>query len=590
MSRIHLVRRAMFVALALAVFPVEAGSEATDPAKELLGLWAARRDFTPDVQGLLTVRTADNRLLADIAGYSVTVSRDQTQFRFELPGDRGYFRGKFADNKQRILGHWVQPWTHSSFAPFASPVSLEKQGEGHWQGLVTPLTDELHFYLAIEEREDGKIGAFIRNPEANIGRFYRIANIEKDGSGVKFKDGKGSIRLEGSYYADSGQLSIFFGFNGGSFDFVRVDKDSGTRFFPRPAPARNYHYSPPLPGGGWNTASIDEVNMSIKPIEDLMKMIMDTPMDSIDAPYIHALLVARHGKLVVEEYFHGYSKDVPHATRSAAKSITTTLVGMAVHQGIVTLDTPVYGTMIDAARAADVDPRAHGMQLHHLITMTSGLACDDSDSLSPGGEDRMQEQKTQPDWQRFTLDLPMVHEPGEHAAYCSGGQNLAGGVLAKMSGEWLPDFFRKYFAEPLKTGLYHMNLTPVGEGYGGGGLFIKPRDFLKLGQLYLDDGKWEGRRLLPPGWVAAAFTPHNTIWNEGYGYGWWIFSYPYQGRGLKAIYAGGNGGQYVIVIPELDLNIVGFGGNYNQKVMHKPKYEYVRDYILPAVIAEKGGQ
>ena len=121
-------------------------------------------------------------------------------------------------------------------------------------------------------------------------------------------------------------------------------------------------------------------------------------------------------------------------------------------------------------------------------------------------------------------------------------------------------------------------------GHGGGGLYIRPRDFLKLGQLYLDDGVWKGKRLLDPGWAAVATTPYNNIWKEEYGYGWWIFSYPYKGRQAKAYYAGGNGGQYVIVIPELDLNIVGFGGNYNQRVMHKPKYEYVRDYVLPAII------
>ena len=196
----------------------------------------------------------------------------------------------------------------------------------------------------------------------------------------------------------------------------------------------------------------------------------------------------------------------------------------------------------------------------------------------------MQNQEEQPDWHQYTLDLEMIHEPGSRAAYCSASPNLAGGMLSKATGEWLPEFYRKHFAEPLETGLYHMNLTPTGEGYGGGGLYIRPRDFLKLGQLYLDDGVWNGKRLLDPGWAAAATTPYNTIWKEGYGYGWWIFSYPYNGREVKAYYAGGNGGQYVIFIPELELNIVGFAGNYNQRVMHKLKYEYVRDYVLPAIV------
>ena len=133
-----------------------------------------------------------------------------------------------------------------------------------------------------------------------------------------------------------------------------------------------------------------------------------------------------------------------------------------------------------------------------------------------------------------------------------------------------------------------MNLTPVGEGYGGGGLYIKPRDFLKLGQLYLDDGVWNGRRLLDLGWAEAAVTTDKTIRDERYGYGWWVFSYPFAGGEVKAFYAGGNGGQYVIVVPELALNIVIFGGNYNQRVMHVSKYEYVRDYVLRAIEIGRG--
>jgi CubicO group peptidase (beta-lactamase class C family) len=197
----------------------------------------------------------------------------------------------------------------------------------------------------------------------------------------------------------------------------------------------------------------------------------------------------------------------------------------------------------------------------------------------------MQNQEAQPDWFRYTLGLKMLHEPGDFAAYCSGSQNLAGGVISKATGQWLPDFYRDHFAAPLGMGLYHMNLSPTGEGYGGGGLLIKSRDFLKLGQLFLDGGKWRGKQIVSEQWVRDGTEAINDIGDEGYGYGWWVFSYTDEGRNIKAYYAGGNGGQYVIVIPELDLNIVIFAGNYNQRVMHKPKYEYVRDYILPAVDA-----
>ena len=128
-----------------------------------------------------------------------------------------------------------------------------------------------------------------------------------------------------------------------------------------------------------------------------------------------------------------------------------------------------------------------------------------------------------------------------------------------------------------------MNLTPTGDGYGGGGLRIRARDFLKLGQVMLDGGAWNGKRILSADWVQDALTPHSEMWGEKYGLGWWLIDYPYKDRKVKAFYAGGNGGQYIIGIPELDLVILFYGTNYSQHVMHKTKREYVPEYILKAV-------
>lgn len=556
---------------------------AQESARELLGLWAAQRSFGPEVRGPVALREVDGQLWAEISGYSVAARVSDGEIRFEVPGDRGYFRGRVSANGQMIDGHWVQPWTYSSFARLASPVILTRQAAGVWTGTVTPREDGLHFYLMMEKADNGRVRAFLRNPEANIGRFYPIDEVVQEGDAVRFLDADGRVRLEGTYDAGFDRLSVYFPLNGGTYDFARAEADPAVPFYPRPRGGEPYRYRQPPAGEGWQTGRPEAVAMAVAPLEEMIRKIIATPMDAIDAPYIHGVLIARDGKLIVEEYFHGYSRHVPHATRSAAKSVTTTLVGIADHEGILDLDTPVYQTLYDGAPPGDLDPRAGRMTLEHLITMTSGLACDDWDPDSPGGEDVMQNQGAQPDWHRYTLELPMIHEPGEHAAYCSGGQSLAGGVLSHISGQWLPEFYRRHFAEPVGAGLYYMNLTPVGEGYGGGGLYIKPRDFLKLGQLYLDDGVWNGRRLLDPGWADAATTTDKTLGDEGYGYGWWVFAYPFAGGEVKAFYAGGNGGQYVIVVPELDLNIVIFGGNYNQRVMHIPKYEYVRDYVLRAI-------
>lgn len=558
-----------------------ADSAEGNPGSDLAGLWVAARNFTPDVRGTLRISERDGDFRADIAGHSVKVTIDGQQLRFEIPDKLGYFRGSF--DGDRIKGHWVQPRTQSNFAPYASPVYLQSAGINRWQGDVTPLDDTLRFFLRLEPGDDGSLKGFIRNPEANIGRFYAIERVVRVDDRVQFVDSDGRVRLEGIYHETDGRLSMYFPYNGGTYDFIRADEESGARFFPRPKSDAPYEYVQPVPGEAWETAHLKDVGMSVEPVEELIRLIIDTPMDAIDAPYIHGFLLARHGRLVLEEYFHGYSRDIPHGTRSASKTITATLAGIAVNEGMLSLDTPVYETMHDGALPDTLDERAERMVLEHLINMTPGLACDDFNQESPGNEDTMQNQDDQPDWFQYTLDLPMLHEPGEVAAYCSGSQNLAGGVVAKATGKWLPDLYRDYFAAPLDMGRYHMNLTPTGEGYGGGGLLIKGRDFLKLGQLFLDGGKWQDQQIISQEWVRNATDAINDIRDEGYGYGWWIFSYRVAGREIKAFYAGGNGGQYVIVIPELDLNIVIFAGNYNQRVMHKPKYEYVRDYILPAI-------
>jgi CubicO group peptidase (beta-lactamase class C family) len=397
--------------------------------------------------------------------------------------------------------------------------------------------------------------------------------------------GRRGARLQGPYYPDHDLLSIYIPDAGGTFDFTRVASDDASAFYPLPTGAAGYSYRPPVTGDdGWETGSLDDVGMAVGPIEEMIRMIAATPVDAIDAPYIHAVLIARHGKLVLEEYFHGYSAHVPHETRSASKTVTSTLVGLASYgDQPVDVETPVYSTIYGPELPEDLDPRKKHMTMKHLLTMTPGLACDDNNDESPGSEDRMQNQTDQPDWVRFTLDLPMIHEPGEHVAYCSASTNAAGGVLAAASESWIPDLYQRYFAQPMQMGLYHMNLMPNGEAYGGGGLHILGRDFLKMGQIFLDGGEWEERKLLGDDWVRDAVSPFARMFDQGYGYGWWLRSFPYKKRTVQAYYAGGNGGQYVIGIPDLDLAIVFFGGNYGQPATHLIKKKHVPDYIIRSV-------
>jgi CubicO group peptidase (beta-lactamase class C family) len=292
------------------------------------------------------------------------------------------------------------------------------------------------------------------------------------------------------------------------------------------------------------------------------------------------VLIARHGKLVLEEYFHGFNRDQLHDTRSASKSLTSLLIGAAMLHGTpIAPSTSVYRTM-DPTIA---DPRKRAMTLENLLTMSSGLDCDDNDPKSPGNEDAMQEQTRQPDWYRYTLDLGMIRNPGEKAVYCSCQPNLAGGMLARTTDRWLPDLFREWVARPLQIRRYAMDLTPTGEAYMGGGVRFLPRDFMKLGQVLLDGGKWRGKQIVSAAWAKKSASPRFELSGFHYGYLWWSTEYPYNGRTVRAFFAAGNGGQIVIGFPELDLLISFWGGNYSDRAGVVPQRVYVPQYILPAV-------
>jgi CubicO group peptidase (beta-lactamase class C family) len=304
---------------------------------------------------------------------------------------------------------------------------------------------------------------------------------------------------------------------------------------------------------------------------------------------------------VLEEYFFGHGRETPHDVRSAGKTFASVLLGAATMRGArISPETRVYDLFRPRGPFANPDPRKDRITLAHLLTHTAGLACDDNDPDSPGNEGTLWSQEGQPDWWRYTLDLPLAHDPGWRYAYCSANINLAGGALAVATGTWLPELFDREVARPLQFGRYHWNLAPNGEGYLGGGAFLRPRDLLKVGQAYLDGGVWRGRRIVDAAWIRRSTTPRVEINEETtglsaesfgnfYGHGqdalaWHANPLSYRGRRYFAYAATGNGGQILLVVPELDLAVVFTGGNYRQGgVWGRWGPDIVGGEIIPAI-------
>ena len=197
------------------------------------------------------------------------------------------------------------------------------------------------------------------------------------------------------------------------------------------------------------------------------------------------------------------------------------------------------------------------------------------------------------------LGLDMIREPGAQAVYCSINPHLAGEVLSRTTGRSFLDLTWKLVAEPLRMGRYHIPLSPLGRAYNGGGAYILPRDFLKLAQLYANGGTWNGRRIVSTDWVRESVEPRYTIGRpfrqtsrgavetpdqKNYGYLWWTTEFEHQGRRLLAHHASGNGGQFSIFFPELELVVATLGGNYADSGGFFTLRELIPKFILPAII------
>jgi CubicO group peptidase (beta-lactamase class C family) len=592
LSRNKIILAALFLLFSYPVLGRKTPTAQANSAKELVGLWEAKRRFGPDVRGTLLIRRTSGNWQAEIAGRSAPVKLDGDSISFELPDGKGKFQGKFAARRTTIVGHWIQPATVENGTPYASPVSLTKDKQNVWRGEVVPLDDAITFYLMVKVRSDGSVGAFLKNPERNLGRFIRVDRIERDGDTVKLFSAdsaseRSRVLVEGKYLADREIMSIYFPMLGATYDFKRLDANRASDFYPRGRPTVPYTYASPLAfDDGWQTASLEDVGISRTGIEKFIQMLVDTPIDSVSSQEIHGVLIARHGKLVLEEYFHGEHREKPHDTRSAGKSLSATLVGAAIKAGMpVDAASPVYQMMNGGTFPPDLEPRKRSLTVEHLLTMSAGLDCDDGDPKSPGGEDTMQQQTEQPDYYKFALALKMIRSPGEKSVYCGAQSNLLGGVLQRASKQTLPVLFRNLLAEPLQIKKYYLQLTPTGDAYMAGGVRFLPRDFMKLGQLHLNGGTWNGRRVLTQEWARRATSHLVNIGsrNRKYGYQWWVEDYPYRGRTVRAFFAGGNGGQIVMGIPELDLVIAFYGGNYSDPALFVPQNVYVPQHILPAV-------
>jgi CubicO group peptidase (beta-lactamase class C family) len=287
------------------------------------------------------------------------------------------------------------------------------------------------------------------------------------------------------------------------------------------------------------------------------------PIGRGGVPDTRALLAVQGGRLVLERYADGFGPESRFRSWSMAKSVTQALVGILVREGRLELDAPAP---VPAWGAAG-DPRG-ALTLRNLLNMTSGLDNADGDDGAQSFVARILFGDLSGDTASAAAQVSLAYPPGTHWAYSTGTTQIVSGILAREVGggrEGMRAFVERELATPLGAKSLLLEFDAAGTPLGGGYLFASARDWARLGTLYLRDGVWDGRRILPEGWVEFARMPAPAGNNGTYGAGFWVNGEPAGDQfrplreGLDAFEMSGNAGQFVVIAPDRDLVVVRLG-------------------------------
>jgi CubicO group peptidase (beta-lactamase class C family) len=290
---------------------------------------------------------------------------------------------------------------------------------------------------------------------------------------------------------------------------------------------------------------------------------------------VHSLLVSRGGKLLFERYFSGpdeimnrreknvvHDADTLHDMKSVSKSVASLVFGIAVDRGLIgSLDQPILNFFPELSDLRS--PEKDRIKLVHALTMTMGLKWVEA-TPATGDEDNDEARMNRAqDGCRFVLgSLPVTDPAGQKFFYNTGALRLTSAIVRKATGHPLDELARTALFEPL--GITAVEWRRIkGDTDTGGGLRLKPRDMMKIGQLVLNGGNWNGRQIVSKAWIDASTTAYtNASAKYDYGYLWWLGRAPFNGREVRVLAALGRGGQSIRIVPDLDLVMVVTAGYY----------------------------
>ena len=293
------------------------------------------------------------------------------------------------------------------------------------------------------------------------------------------------------------------------------------------------------PGSTWRTAPPERQGFDSAELAAVIEQIdaEDLPFDSVQ--------IVRNGVLILDAYFYPYLGEQPHDIASVTKSVTSTLVGVAIDRDLLALDDAVLEHFGELGPPPTGDGK-EDIRLEHLLTMSSGLAC----GHSPG-EPELYAMLASDHYVEYALSLPMATPPGVLFAYCSPGSHLLSAMLSDGAAQTAHEFAREHLFGPLGISESVWPTDPQGVNHGWGDLQLHPRDMARIGLLFLNEGEWNGTRVLSSAWVERATRSSIATGADDtdYGYQWWVL-----GAEMEGVYeARGRGGQAIVAWPDKDV-------------------------------------
>ncbi len=303
------------------------------------------------------------------------------------------------------------------------------------------------------------------------------------------------------------------------------------------------------PTHGWRSSTPEAQGMDSEVLAQAFDFVRQNHIP------IHSLLIVRNGYIVLDAYFFPVQEGLVHDGASMTKSITSTLIGIAIGAHKLSSARQPVLSLFPERSVANRDERKDRMTVEDLLTMTSGLDCH-----VDRGEITLREMTQSKNWVQFMLDRPMLAEPGSKFEYCSGGMHLLSGIISAATGSSELEFARRDLFQPLGIEDVIWPSDPQGVSTGWGDLHLRPHDMAKIGYLWLHQGRWEGRQIVPAEWMQAATQAHSHPGRENveYGYGFWV----YPQRNPSEYEALGRGGQRITVTPAENRIVVFTGGEF----------------------------